>query len=46
MFNEEDVKLVEKFYWKMISKAQPPNHDFSLQFVRAMVCKAKGIKLN
>jgi hypothetical protein len=43
MFNKEDVKLIKEFYWKVISKVQPPNHEFSLQFARAMVCKAKDI---
>jgi hypothetical protein len=46
MFNEKNVKFVKKNYLKVISKIQPPNHEFFLQFVRAMVCKAKGIKLN
>ncbi len=46
MFNEKNVKLVKEFYLKVILKIQPPNQEFFLQFVRAMVCKAKGIKLN
>jgi hypothetical protein len=46
MLNEEDVKLVKEFYWKVIFQVQLPNLDFSLQVSRDMVCKAKGIKLN
>ncbi len=44
--NEEEVKLVEEFDCKVASKAQPPNYRFSIQFAKAMVCEAKGIKLN
>ncbi len=45
-YNEEEVKLVEEFYYKVTSKTQPPNYKFSLQFAKAMVCEGKGIKLN
>jgi hypothetical protein len=37
--NEKKVKLVKEFYFKVTSKAQPPNYEFSLQF-------AKGVELN
>jgi hypothetical protein len=30
MFNEKNVKLVKEFYLKVISKIQPPNHEFFL----------------
>jgi len=32
-------------YWKIITKARPPNYEFSLQFVRAMACKKIKIML-
>jgi hypothetical protein len=44
--NEYVVQQVKEFFWKVTSKAKPPNHEFSLQFTRARVYEANDIELN
>lgn len=40
------MKNIDEFYWNVTSKIRPPNHEFSLYFVKALVCEVKGIELN
>jgi hypothetical protein len=44
--NEYVTQQIKEFFWKVTSKAKPPNHEFSLKFTGAMVYEANDIELN